>query len=151
MKQFLASFTVCLLTCATVVADERISFNRDVRPILSENCFHCHGPDAAHRQADLRLDLRDQAVAAQAFVPGKPDISRLIERISSAGDDELMPPPKSNKSLTTQEKEVLRRWIAEGAEYQGHWAFVAPKRSPQLPPTLHRLSTRNGKSRRLCG
>ncbi len=93
MKQFLSSVTVCLLTCATVVADERISFNRDVRPILSENCFHCHGPDAAHRQADLRLDLQDEALAAKAFVPGKPDESLLIERLSSAADDELDLPP----------------------------------------------------------
>ncbi|MCE9606104.1 MAG: hypothetical protein K8U03_14500 [Planctomycetia bacterium] len=131
MKQLLASLTVCLLTCAAAVADDRVSFNHEVRPILSENCFYCHGPDAAHRQADLRLDLRDDAIAAKAFVPGKPDDSRIIERISSAAD-ELMPPPTSNKSLTAREKEILRRWIAEGAEYEGHWALVAPQ-SPPIP------------------
>jgi len=130
MNPILRSVTACLLLCSAVVADERLSFNRDVRPILSENCFYCHGPDAAHREADLRLDLRDEAVATKALIPGQPDESRLVERISSAAADEIMPPPKSNKSLTTREKEILRRWIAEGAEYQGHWAFVAPQAPP---------------------
>ena len=95
MKQFLAFIAVCLLSCFAVAADERISFNRDVRPILSENCFFCHGPDAAHRQADLRLDVRDEALAAKAFVPGKPDESPLLQRIHATAHDEVMPPPVS--------------------------------------------------------
>jgi hypothetical protein len=130
MKPLLPLVILALVICSAAGADERLSFNRDVRPILSENCFYCHGPDAAHRQADLRLDVRDEAVAAKAFIPGKPDESSLIHRIHATADDEVMPPPKSNKSLTAREKEILRRWIAEGAEYQNHWAFVAPQRPP---------------------
>ena len=104
----------------------KIEFNRDVRPILSDNCFHCHGPDANHRKADLRLDLRDEAVKAEAFVPGKPDESELIERIFSDDADDLMPPPDSHKKLTERQKEILKRWIAQGAEYQQHWAYEPP-------------------------
>lgn len=130
MKPFVSLVILGLVACSAAVADERLSFNRDVRPILSENCFYCHGPDAAHRQADLRLDLRDEALTAKAFVPGKPDESPLLQRIHATADDEVMPPPKSNKSLTAREKEILRRWIAEGAEYQNHWAFAAPQRPP---------------------
>ncbi|HEY1064818.1 MAG TPA: DUF1549 domain-containing protein, partial [Pirellulales bacterium] len=107
-------------------ADGRVEFNRDVRPILSDRCFYCHGPDASHREADLRLDLREAALASEAFTPGKPDESALIERIVSDDADELMPPPHSNKRLSATEKETLRRWIEQGAEYQLHWAYEPP-------------------------
>lgn len=115
---------------------DRIEFNRDIRPILSENCFYCHGQDSNHRKADLRLDVRADAVKAEAFVPGKPQDSALVKRIFTADPDDLMPPPKSNRTLTPAQKELLRRWIAEGAEYQTHWAYLAPRRP--APPAVKR-------------
>jgi len=115
-----------------VGAEDRVQFNRDVRPILSENCYYCHGPDATHREADLRLDVRAEAVAAEALVPGKPELSELVARILSDDPDSMMPPPKAHKVLDEREKAVLQRWIAEGAEYQGHWAFLPPER-PEVP------------------
>jgi hypothetical protein len=113
-------------------ATEKIEFNRDIRPILSDNCFFCHGPDKKQRQADLRLDEREAAVASQAIVPSKPDKSGIIARIFSSDGDEMMPPAESPKRLTSAQKELLRRWVAEGAEYQGHWAYLPPKR-PAVP------------------
>src|SRR4051794_15706124 len=109
-----------------------IDFNRDVRPILSENCFACHGQDASHRKADLRLDVREAAVEAEAIVPGDVEASLLVERIMSDEPSEQMPPPKSNRVLKKEQKETLKRWIAEGAKYQAHWAFVTPVR-PEPP------------------
>jgi len=103
-----------------------VSFNRDIRPILSDNCLYCHGPDAGHRQADLRLDIRDDAVTAGAIVPGKPAASTLVSRINAADTGELMPPPESHKKLDAKQKELLARWIEEGAEYQKHWAYEKP-------------------------
>src|SRR3954447_6290175 len=101
MNRRLAAFAVLLVvaTPAGADADEAVSFNRDVRPILSDNCFFCHGPDPKHRKADLRLDLRDEAVDSEAIVPGKPDESALIERIFSEDETERMPPPGSHKTL----------------------------------------------------
>ncbi|MEQ1702830.1 MAG: UvrD-helicase domain-containing protein, partial [Ilumatobacteraceae bacterium] len=107
-------------------AAETISFNRDVRPILSENCFYCHGPDKSHRKAKLRLDIREAALAKEAFVPGNPDESALIERIFTADEDELMPPADSHKKLTARDKDVLKQWIAQGATYQLHWSYEKP-------------------------
>ena len=104
-------------------ADPRIEFNRDVRPILSDNCFYCHGPDQSHRKAKLRLDIREEALKKEAFVPGKPAESELIKRLTASDPDELMPPADSHKKLTEQQKSVLRRWIVQGAEYQLHWSY----------------------------
>lgn len=105
----------------------KIEFNRDVRPILSDNCFYCHGPDKNHRKAKLRLDIREEALAKEAFVPGKPDESETIKRVMLAADDEdLMPPKDSNKKLSVRDKEVLKKWIAQGANYQLHWAYEKP-------------------------
>lgn len=121
-----------LLPSPTPAAEgEPVVFQRDVLPILSNNCFSCHGFDASGREAGLRLDLRDGAIAnldsgAQAIVPEKPDASELIRRIESADESELMPPKKSGRSLTAQQREILRRWIAQGAAYQKHWAFERP-------------------------
>jgi len=118
--------TVCQ---STVVGEEtRIDFNRDIRPILSENCFDCHGQDPMKREADLRLDLRDAAVEADAIDPQDPSASELIKRIHSDDPEVIMPPPKSNRKLSADQKSLLERWIMEGAVYQPHWAFVAPKR-----------------------
>ena len=111
-------------------AADKLQFNRDIRPILSNNCYPCHGPDKSHREADLRLDVRQEAVSQKAIVPGKPTDSEVVARISSSDPNVLMPPSASKKRLTQQQKETLRRWIAEGAEYQGHWAYVPPVKTP---------------------
>jgi hypothetical protein len=108
-------------------------FNRDVRPIFAENCFACHGPDKSARKAGLRLDVREVALKAGVIVPGKPDKSPLVERIFSDDPTQRMPPRKSHKNLTAAQKDLLKRWIASGAEYQPHWSFIAPKR-PAPPP-----------------
>ena len=141
VKLSLAAFTMAL-ACSSVNAAGTIQFNRDIRPILSENCFACHGPDASKRAAELRLDERDAAVAKAAFVPGKPEESELIRRIFSNDPDTVMPTPDSHKSLTPQQKESLKAWIAEGAEYQGHWAFIEPIK-PELPQVRNNGWIRN--------
>lgn len=136
----LAAFTLLslLIVGRSASADEpspkpdTIDFNRDIRPILSENCYQCHGPDKNQRKADLRLDLRDSALELASIVPGKPEESELITRIFSDAADEVMPPPKSHKSLTPEQKQKLKQWIAEGAIYKGHWAYEVPVR-PQAP------------------
>jgi hypothetical protein len=119
-----------------------IDFNRQIRPILSENCFPCHGPDSAARKAKLRLDLRDEAVKAGVIVPGQPDQSPVVERILATDASERMPPPKSHKKLTQLQKELLRNWIAAGAEYQPHWSFIPPRR-PGLPAVKAERWVRN--------
>jgi hypothetical protein len=129
-------FLVTIFPALPLAAAQPVNFNRDVRPILSENCYACHGFDKEGRKADLRLDTHEGATATNdgvtAVVPGKPDESELIARINTTDKDDVMPPPKSKKTLTAAQKETLRRWIAEGAEYQGHWAFVRPER-PRVP------------------
>ena len=117
---------------ATATAPGKIEFNRDIRPILSENCFYCHGQDSNHRKGDLRLDGRADALKGKAFVPGKPLESELVKRVFTTDRDDVMPPAKSNRTLTAAQKELLKRWVAEGAEYEAHWAFTAPQR-PVLP------------------
>src|SRR5579864_5769521 len=106
-------------------AKQTLEYNQDIRPILAENCFACHGPDSASRKAGLRLDKRDEAIKAGAIVPGKTDESELVERIFSTERRHLMPPPKTLKKLTAAQKETLKRWIASGAEYQPHWSLIA--------------------------
>jgi Protein of unknown function (DUF1553)/Protein of unknown function (DUF1549)/Concanavalin A-like lectin/glucanases superfamily/Planctomycete cytochrome C len=106
----------------------KLEYNRDVRPILTENCFACHGPDSAARKADLRLDLRDAAIKSGAIVPGNPQKSTTIARIYSTDKTEIMPPPKSHKTMKAEHKEILKQWIAEGAEYQPHWSFLPAKK-----------------------
>ncbi|HEU4753692.1 MAG TPA: DUF1549 domain-containing protein, partial [Armatimonadota bacterium] len=111
-----------------------MDFNRDVRPILSRHCFKCHGPDDRQRMAGLRLDLREGALkpagtGRRAIVPGKPDRSELVHRIFAA-DGRVMPPRATNNPLTDAQKQVLKQWVAAGAVYQPHWAFVAPRRAP---------------------
>lgn len=107
-----------------------ISYNRDIRPILSDKCFFCHGPDDEERQADLRLDQL-KAAHEYAIVPGKPDESEFIARIVADDADSKMPPSDSGKSLTAEEIQLLQRWVAEGAEYEEYWAYVPPQRSRQ--------------------
>jgi hypothetical protein len=116
---------------------EKLSFNRDIRPLLSKNCFSCHGPDEHGREGELRLDLEASAHEGgesgdPAIVPGKPEESLLVKRIFHKSAKKLMPPADSHKELSEAERELLQRWIAEGAVYEGHWAFKAPVK-PELP------------------
>jgi len=109
----------------------QVEFNRDIRPILSDTCFHCHGPDKAKRKADLRLDIEADAKARIddhfAILPGDPAKSELIRRITTNDDDDRMPPADSGRQLTPQQIEMLRRWIAQGAKWQPHWSLIAPQ------------------------
>jgi hypothetical protein len=131
------------LVAADLSAAPEIGFNRDILPILSENCFACHGPDSAGRKAGLRLDRRETAIGetesgAHAIVPGKIKESELLTRINATDEDDVMPPVKTGKELTAREKEMLRRWIAEGAAYEKHWAFVPPVRT--TPPAVAKMN-----------
>jgi mono/diheme cytochrome c family protein len=118
--------------------DPKVDFNRDIRPILANNCLLCHGPDAKNRKADLRLDVREVAVSDLgghfAIVPGKPEKSELIKRITSADRDEVMPPAKTGKKLTKEQVGLFRKWIELGAPYAKHWSFVKPERT--APPAV---------------
>jgi len=116
---------------AAVDQIENIEFNRHIRPILSNNCFFCHGPDKEKRGGDLRLDLREDAIEAFAFVPGNTEDGELLHRIFSDDPKEVMPEPKSNKLLSETEKLLLKRWIAEGAVYESHWSYNPVKRPTQ--------------------
>ncbi len=123
---------------ATITAqsdDKTVSFNRDIRPILSDNCYHCHGPDANTREADLRLDIEANAFSAHgdyepAIVRGDPENSPLYQRITSTLKSDIMPPPESHKTLTAEQKDKVRQWIEEGAEWEAHWSFMQPKNHP---------------------
>lgn len=134
-KQWLAIFVILAVgRVPWAAAQAPLRYDRDIRPILADHCFACHGQDPHSRAADLRLDIRSDALAAEAFVPGDPDASTLVERIESDDPDEIMPPPATKKPLTAAQKELLKRWIAEGASYQEHWAFVAPVKP--APPSV---------------
>jgi hypothetical protein len=111
-----------------------VSFALEVRPILSANCFACHGRDAEARQADLRLDQREPAVDYGAIVPGDPNSSLVIERIKSGDPEVIMPPPDAGHRLSGEKVELLQRWISQGAKYEEHWSFVAPGRP--TPPAV---------------
>src|SRR4051794_31942254 len=126
MHRFLIFF---IFFAATLLrgAEPRVEFNRDIRPILSDKCFFCHGPDPAHRDGKLRLDIREDAVKAEAIVPGDSAKSKLVERLFSSDPDDLMPPPKSKRVLTDAQKQTFKRWIEQGADYQIHWSFIPPK------------------------
>lgn len=124
-----------------------IDFNHDIRPILSDNCFACHGPDDKERKAKLRLDVRAEALkpaksGEPAIVPGDLARSHMMERILSHDADEVMPPPKTGKKLTPQQIDLLKRWIQAGAKFEGHWAFTKPER-PALPAVKDQKWSRN--------
>ncbi len=139
---FLSAAVCLLLSALNGQAADALTFNRDIRPILAENCFSCHGPDSASRKAELRLDKREVAVKSGAIAPGKPDESEMIRRILSTEASEVMPPASIHKQLTAAQKETLRKWIASGAEYQPLWSFIAPVR-PALPEVKDKAWVRN--------
>src|SRR5690348_12380242 len=123
-----------LLPCS---AAAEVSFNRDIRPIMSDTCFKCHGPDKSARMMDLRLDIREEAFRPTAdgkipIVPGKPDQSEIIRRVFASDSSEIMPPEYAHKTLTQAQKETIRKWVAEGAKYEGHWSFQ-PVTRPAVP------------------
>ncbi|MEK6235569.1 MAG: DUF1549 domain-containing protein, partial [Planctomycetales bacterium] len=135
----------------TLTANEpipsQVEFSRDVRPILSDTCYQCHGPDEKKREADLRLDRKEGAFAdldgRVPVKPGKPDDSELFRRITSNDPDERMPPPDADRQLTPRQTEIIRKWIDQGAQWQEHWSFVSPERPS--PPKVQRKSwPRNG-------
>ncbi len=149
MTRSARQFTLAVLTLAAVAvvssraqAAEKLQYNRDIRPILVENCFTCHGADSAARKASLRLDKRDDAVQHGAVKPGKPDESEMIRRICSKDADESMPPKATKKVLSAAQKEMLARWIREGAAYQPHWSFIPPTR-PATPPVNNTVKNAN--------
>ncbi len=119
---------------ATPHSPTHVDFSSEIRPVLAVHCFSCHGPDEHSRAADLRLDIRENAIDSSAIFPHDPAKSKLVERILSDDKDHLMPPPSSKKPLSEKQKELLRTWIEQGAEYSNHWAFIAPVKSavPEL-------------------
>jgi len=140
-RRFATTISACgilvAFASARAEAAEKLQFNRDIRPILSDHCFRCHGFDKSARQADLRLDVAEGAFAEREggikpIVPCKPEESELLRRVTTDNSDERMPPPDAHQEMTPGAIEMVRRWIAEGAEYQPHWAFIKPVR-PLLP------------------
>src|SRR6185436_13903319 len=141
IPRLLSSILVALPLASSFAAEPAatssapVNYNRQIRHILADKCLACHGFDAAERKGSLRLDVRESAVGAaesgeHAIVPGKPESSELVKRINSTDGDLRMPPPETKKTLTDAEKALLKQWIAEGAVYQTHWAFSAPKQPP---------------------
>jgi cytochrome c553 len=132
-------------------APRKVEFNRDIRPILSDKCFFCHGPDANHREADLRFDVEEVAKAdrdgRRAIVAGQPEASELVRRITSGDESERMPPQESGKELAAEQIELLLRWIDQGAEYQPHWSYIPPRRPPVPAATGATASATQGRSR----
>lgn len=130
---FQVKFILAVQLFSTTTFGDEIDFNRDVRPILSGKCFACHGPDATSLQGGLRLDLPDSVTSPAesgktAIVPGDPEMSELVRRITAFDVDVVMPPPDSHKALKASEKAVLRKWVLEGAKYKQHWSFLMPER-----------------------
>src|SRR4051812_5727320 len=139
-----------LLSAASAVVD----YSRDILPILSDKCYHCHGPDEKARKAKLRLDLKEGAFQVKdgmaIIAPGDPKKSELIRRISTSDQDDLMPPPKSNRKLTPAQVQLLTRWVEQGAKWGMHWAFVPP--ASQTPPQVKNTKwVKNGIDRFVLG
>ncbi|MGN6136374.1 MAG: PSD1 and planctomycete cytochrome C domain-containing protein, partial [Aureliella sp.] len=142
----LSLVALCLCLTSPCWGEDQLQFNRDIRPILSAACYRCHGFDAKARQADLRLDVADEALkerdSGAIIVPGKPEESLLWQRVASSDPDEVMPPPDANRQLTDKERETLRRWLEQGGAYQKHWA-LEPIGEPSLPPVSEKFAAWN--------
>lgn len=145
-KPHLALCAALYLLASVALADEPVEFDRDVKPILSEFCFQCHGPDGNSREADLRLDQRESTLAPHddywIVKPGAPDESELIRRLTTSEPDERMPPADAGKELSAEQISVLRRWVSSGAEWAEHWAFTPPSK-PAVPESPFSVWTRN--------
>ena len=151
MKRLTALFVLLstILGNNALFAKDKILFNRDIRPLLSENCFACHGPDEHERKAKLRLDIKEgggfeDRDGVVAIIPNDPENSELdCKRIISDDEDELMPPKKSGKKLSPEEISLVKEWIKQGAEYEGHWSFNKPAKSvePTINPIDHFIET----------
>ncbi len=138
------ALSLALVCVGAIHAADPVRFNRDIRPIMSDTCFRCHGPDQRARMAGLRLDLRDEALkktksGVTPVIPGSPDQSAMVERVFATGA-KIMPPAYAHKELTAEQKATIRRWIAEGAKYEKHWSYEPVKRLP-VPQT--RSAARN--------
>lgn len=145
----LSIFLIILIGLKTGQAKEKIQFNRDIRPLLSDNCFACHGPDEHERKGKLRLDITEGGAfedrdGFQAIIRKDADNSEIIARMISDDEDEIMPPPETGKKLNPQQIELIKRWINEGAEYEGHWSFNIPTKSsdPKTNPIDHFIDSR---------
>ena len=147
INRFLVSLSIAgvfALHFAAAAEDSppKLRFNREVLPILSDHCFQCHGPDKKNRKAGMRLDVREETLAAGVIVPGDPDASEVVERIMDDDEFFIMPPPDAHKPLNDDERARIRQWIAEGAEYEPHWAYVKPER-PAVPEVSEPAWVRN--------
>src|SRR5690242_8945662 len=135
MRWFWLAVSVGLIPAGVVGAAAPVRFNRDIRPIMSDTCFRCHGPDTRARMAGLRLDIREEALrttksGVTPIVPGAPDRSAIIERIFATNPAKIMPPQYAHKELTAAQKETILRWVAEGAQYEKHWSYEQVRRPP---------------------
>jgi hypothetical protein len=142
----LAAGCFCVVSALAAAEPEKVGFNRDVRPIMSDTCFRCHGPDKNARKAGMRLDIREEATRPTRsgripIVPGDPDKSEIIQRIFATGA-KIMPPTAAHKELTQTQKDTIRRWVADGAVYEGHWAYQPVKR-PAVPEAADASRARN--------
>lgn len=139
---------IFLLSSLSLGVEESLDFNRDIRPILSENCFYCHGPDKSHREAGLRLDDRASAIKKKAIIAGDSKNSSLVERIFTKDGDTLMPPADSRKKLSEAQKQTLKKWVEQGANYSMHWAYEPPVKKPvpaSVNPVDHLVGVRLAK------
>jgi len=144
MRNSAITLSAAFLTLGSQVAwatEGRVRYDRDIRPILSENCFACHGPDEHERKAKLRLDVKEGGMYADregviAILPGKPDESELLSRLLTGDKDEVMPPPETEKKLNPEEIALIKRWIEQGAEWEGHWSYELPRKT-SLPKGVH--------------
>src|SRR5688572_9527977 len=146
IRWIFAGWLVVFMTGSFALAQEPVEFNRDIRPVLSDKCFGCHGPDAVAKKIPLRLDI--EAIAKSdlggrfAIVPGAPEKSELVRRITAPSPGMRMPPAHTGLKLSEREIDTLKRWVAEGAAWQKHWAFVPPRR-PALPKLQNTSWARN--------
>ena len=143
----LGSMIIAMPEAGAVESRPTVDFQREVRPILSDACFGCHGPDAKARKGRLRLDVPEGGIFSErdgvrVVQPGKPDESELVRRIASKDPDETMPPPKHTRQLKPAEIDLITRWVAEGAKWQEHWSLVPPRR-PALPAVRQTSWPRN--------
>ena len=135
----LVVFVLLVTSSVARAATPTVKFNRDIRPIMSDTCFRCHGPDSKSRMAGLRLDIRQDALkttksGVTPIVPGDPAKSAIIQRVFAENPAKIMPPKQAHKELTAAQKDMIKRWVAEGAEYEGHWAYEPIRKSQ--PPTV---------------